>query len=321
MFNYLPHITIKRHHTYCFFLTSFLVIGGCEKVPEQVKDKEKTTILICEQASGRIMLMDSEIDWASPDAVVWSWSAKNDPTLNDEQRSWFRNLDEAKPVLNGRQIVVTASGGGAALIDFESARAIAKINIGGSPHSADRLPDGRIVVASSSGDKLSLWDPESGQILQTVELVDAHGVEWDQSRQCLWALSGKQLTRYEYQADSKNSRLERKLVLDLPVTEASKHHARHGGHDLTRIPGEDAYFVSDMDHLWRFDCKSESFTPLGKRHEMAKVKSISQLKKDGPILVLKADEKWYSTGPRTIDESVIWKLPKARIYKARWWLP
>ena len=76
-----------------------------------------------------------------------------------------------------------------------------------------------------------------------------------------------------------------------------------------------------MDHLWRFDCKSESFTPLGKRHEMAKVKSISQLKKDGPILVLKADEQWHSTGPRTIDESVIWKLPKARIYKARWWLP
>jgi hypothetical protein len=134
-------------------------------------------------------------------------------------------------------------------------------------------------------------------------------------------LGGKQLARYEYQAGAKDSRLVQKQLLDLPVTEESKQHDRHGGHDLTRIPGEDGYFVSDMERLWRFDCKSESFTPLGERHEMANVKSISQLKKGGPILVLQANEKWYATGPRTIDETLIWELPKARIYKARWWLP
>lgn len=312
---------MNRHLIPYFLLPLIIAMGGCEKQPELSQDQEKTSILICEQASKRIMLMDSEVDWASPDAVIWSWSPQDDPTLNDEQRSWFRNVDEAKPVLNGQQIVVTASSGGAALIDFESAQAIATVHIGGSPHSAELLPNGCVVVASSNGNKLSLWDPESGKILQTPELNDAHGVEWDHGRQCLWALGGKQLICYTYQADSANPRLEPKLTLDLPVTEASKLHPRHGGHDLTPIPGEDAYFVSDMDHLWRFDCKSESFTPLDKRHEMASVKSISQLGKGGQILVLQATEKWYATGPRTIDGRRIWALPESRIYKARWWLP
>ena len=34
------------------------VIGGCETVPEQGGNQEKAAILICEQESGRIMLMD-----------------------------------------------------------------------------------------------------------------------------------------------------------------------------------------------------------------------------------------------------------------------
>jgi len=263
--------------------------------------------------------MDSTLDWAEAEAVIWSWSPENDPLIKEEQKASFRNVDEAKPVLDGAQIVVTTSGGGAALVDFKSAKAIAAINIGGSPHSADMLPDGRIVVASSDGDSVSLWDPASNEIIQKLELLDAHGIEWDRSRQALWALGGKQLTRYDY--DPETARLKPAFIIDLPVTEASKQYPRHGGHDLTRIPGEAAYFVSDMDHLWRFDCAEETFEPLAARHEMKMVKSISQLGRDGAVIVLQATEKWYATGPRTLDESKIWHLPEARIYKARWWVP
>jgi len=297
--------------------TGFL--SSCEKTVVREQTQESADILICEQASNRIMLMDSTVDWASEEAVIWSWSPKDDPSLAAEQKGWFRNLDEAKPVRNGTQIVVTASGGGAALIDFESARAIAAIHLGGSPHSAERLPDGRIVVASSNGDSVSLWDPLSNEVIQKVDLIDTHGLEWDRTREALWALGGKQLVRYDY--DLESSRLQPALTIDLPVTEASKQYPRHGGHDLTRIPGEDAYFVSDMDHLWRFDCSKGILEPLPERHEMKKVKSISQLGSDGPVLVLQATQNWHATGPRTLDEAKIWHLPKARIYKARWWVP
>lgn len=265
------------------------------------------------------MLMDSTMDWAEAEAVIWSWEPENDPFIKEDQKAWFRNLDDAKPVLDGIQIVVTASGGGAALIDFKSARAIAAVYVGGNPHSADMLPDGRIVVASSNGDSVSLWDTSSNEIIQKLELLDAHGLEWDRSRQALWALGGKQLKRYDY--DPETARLKAAFAIDLPVTETSKHYPRHGGHDLTRIPGQDAHFISDMDHLWRFDCPEETFKPLAERHEMKMVKSISQLGRDGPVIVLQATELWYATGPRTLDESTIWHLPETRIYKARWWIP
>lgn len=300
-----------------FFLTWCL--SSCEKTTNHETAPKPACILICEQASNRIMLMDSTADWADAKAVIWSWSPKNDPLLREEQKAWFRNLDEAKPVLDGAQIVVTASGGGAALVDFKSAKVIAAIHIGGSPHSADMLPDGKIVVASSNGDSVSLWDPGSNEIVQKLDLLDTHGLEWDRSRQVLWALGGKQLARYDYNLET--DRLVSAFSTDLPVTEASKQYPRHGGHDLTRIPGEDAYFVSDMDHLWRFDCSEETFAPLTERHEMKMVKSISQLGSDGPVIVLQSTENWYATGPRTLDETKIWHLPEARIYKARWWLP
>lgn len=279
-----------------------------------------SAILICEQASSRVMLMDSNVDWSEDKAVIWSWSPLKDAGVMGERKSWFRNIDEAKPVHNGNQLIVTASGGGAALVDYKKAKAIASVYIGGSPHSADRLPDGRIVVASSNGDALSLWDPAVCEILQKLELPDAHGVEWDASRNRLWALGGKQLICLSYHPKNKKP-LRVEAVIKLPVTDASKKYPRHGGHDLTRIPGEDAYFVSDMDHLWRFDCKTRTFKALKDKHGMPKVKSISRLGVKGPILVLQATEQWYSTGPQTLDQSKVWKLPKARIYKARWWFP
>ncbi|WP_338689934.1 DUF6528 family protein [Haloferula helveola] len=294
-------------------------LSACSEAPELTVTEEPATILICEQATTRIMRMDASLDWSSPEAVVWSWSPADDPALDDTQRKWFSNPDEAKPDRGGKQIVITASGGGVALIDYATAQATAVIEIGGNPHSADFLPDGRVVVASSTGDTLSLWDADAGEIIQKLTLSDAHGLEWDVMRNCLWALGGKQIQRLHYHPGADPNPLTVESTVDLPVTEASKRHPRHGGHDLTPIPGEDAYFVSDMDHLWRFDPATETFAPLAGRHEMADVKSISQLAKDGPILVLMATQDWHSTGPRTLDESEIWELPGARIYKARWW--
>ncbi|MFK7850474.1 MAG: DUF6528 family protein [Akkermansiaceae bacterium] len=306
--------------TFAYLVGAWLSVS-CSKPQQVEKSAQPPLILICEQASNRILLMDSKKDWAKEDAVVWSWSPAEDPSLEAAERKWFTNLDEAKPVRGGSQIVVTASsGGGAALIDFNSAQAIAKIWIGGSPHSAELLPDGRVIVGSSNGNSLSLWDTEENEIVQTLELSDAHGTEWDPTRNCLWALGGKQLLRCDYDPKSETP-LSITKTINLPVTEASKLHPRHGGHDLTRIPGEDAYFVSDMDHLWRFDCSNQTFTPLPERHEMPMVKSISQLPSTGTIIVLQATTKWWATGPRTLDESTIWELPNSRIYKARWWLP
>ncbi len=101
---------MNRHLILCLSLPLMMAVGAWGKQPEPAKDQDqaKYSILICEQASNRIMLMDSEADWEFPDAVIWSWSPKLDPKVDDHQRSWFRSLDDAKPVRHGQQVVVTA---------------------------------------------------------------------------------------------------------------------------------------------------------------------------------------------------------------------
>ena len=302
-----------------FCLACVLSLFGCTTHLTAQLEPKRPQILVCEQATASVLLMDADQDWALPEAVIWSWHPLKDPTLTDEQRGWFSNLTDAKPIRAGQKIVVCASGGGAAIVDKQTSRAVAVIYVGANPHSVEVLPDGRIIIASSHGDKLSLWDVNRGEIIQAVDLIDAHGVAWDTKRRCLWALGGKQLKRYHY--DKGAGRLLEQSVIDLPVTQASKQYPRHGGHDLTKVPGQDAYFVSDMDHLWRFDRYTKSFAPLPQRHAMKLVKSISQSGEDGPILVLQATDRWHASGPRLIDDSKVWNMPGARIYKARWWMP
>lgn len=277
-------------------------------------------ILICEQASGRVVLMDSATDWADPSAELWAWDPHADPTLTDEQRGWFSNPSEAKPARAGTRVLVTASGGGLALVDVFTGHAVFVAYAGGNPHSAALLPDGRIVTVSSTGERVSLFDPSAGsEPVQTLPLVDAHGVVWDVGRQCVWALSGKTIAQYGYTPGEADPELALIQTINLPLTPEAQQHPRHGGHDLTRIPGEDAYFVSDMDHLWRFDPSDGLFTPLPQRHAMAHAKSISQLGEAGPIIVLQATENWWAEGPVALDGSQRWTLPGGRIYKARWW--
>ncbi len=283
---------------------------------------EAPAILICEQASGRVVLMDSATDWSDPSAELWAWDPAQDPGLSDEQRGWFSHPSEAKPARAGTRVLVTASGGGVAVVDVFTGEAAFVAYAGGNPHSAALLPDGRLVTVSSTGERVTLFDPSAGrEPVQTLPLVDAHGVEWDAGRRCVWAVSGKTLAQYGYTPGRDHPELLPLRAIGLPVTPESQKHPRYGGHDLTPIPGEDAYFVSDMDHLWRFDPRDLSFTPLPQRHAMASVKSISQLGGGGLIIVLQATQNWWAEGPITLDSTGRWALPGARIYKARWWQP
>ncbi|MFI4860520.1 MAG: DUF6528 family protein [Phycisphaerales bacterium JB063] len=289
-------------------------------LPDDVLPSEVSGILITEQASGRILLMNETMDWADPAAVRWIWDPATADGLTAQQRQWFGNPTEAKPVRGGEQLLITASGGGLALVDFPSGRVAFAAHVGGNPHSAALLPGGGIVVASSNGDRVTLYLPEaSNNPIQTTTLVDAHGLEWDEERHCLWALGGKTMAQYGYDPEADNPELILQQSFDLPVTPESQQYPRHGGHDLVPIPGEDAYFVTDMDHLWRFDPETLAFDPLEQRHLMPGSNSISQLGPGGEIIVLQETESWWATGPRTLDDEQVWHLPDARIYKARWW--
>ena len=51
---------------------------------------------------------------------------------------------------------------------------------------------------------------------------------------------------------------------------------------------------------------------------MDHVKSISQQKDNGRVILMKAEEKWWSDSIRLLNGNTL-TYPGARFYKARWW--
>ena len=73
---------------------------------------------------------------------VWRWTARDAQDLPADYRTrLMAHIDECKPVDDGRAILVTASTGGAVLIDRASGRVTFRARVP-MAHSADLLPGG-----------------------------------------------------------------------------------------------------------------------------------------------------------------------------------
>lgn len=279
---------------------------------------EPPLILACEQSEHRLVMLDPEADWAEASAVVWEWRADRDPGVAAEHRRWFRHPSDAKGG-DGSELLTVASGGGVAVIDRRSGGVTAYGRAGSNPHSVVRLPGGYLLTASSTDNLLRLFPPPAGKRLegvQDLELQDAHGLVWDAGRDCVWALGGKRMKRLAFERGEK--RLEVSATIELPVTERSRRHERHGGHDLVWDAAGKRLLLSDMDDLWSFDPETGGFALL-RKGPVAHVKSLSPpLRKGDPLLVMQASEQWWSDRVRSLDGAWSRRMPGARFYKARW---
>ncbi|MCP4642562.1 MAG: hypothetical protein GY851_19110, partial [bacterium] len=230
-------------------------------------------IICCEQAEARVLLLDVDADWNEEAEVLWSWSAKDCPDMSARQAKWFHCLTDAKWVLGGSHVLVSASGGGVALIHMAKKRPVFFGYAGGNTHSVEILPDGAIVSASSTGGFLGLFsrkfekpaDPRR-PASKKVPMEDAHGLAWDHERECLWALGGNKLKRYRYNNNAETPDLEEEASFDLP---------EQGGHDLFPVPGHAQLFLT-MGDTWVFDVASGGFTKYEPASSTSGLKSISQ---------------------------------------------
>jgi len=308
------------------FFHFFVSIEQPESVLE-CADQKPNKIVAAEQSVHRIVILDTQIPWENPQAILWEWSAASDPKVDPEHHAWFHNPSEVKPLNGGRSVMITASGGAVAVIDIASRSVQYYGFAGGNPHSVDMLPGGYIVSTSSNGDMVSLFTEnlyeKRNSLLQDrvdYELSDGHGLFWDNHRSVLWALGGKPLKIFVFDPGNGSSAVltENGEIL-LPVTPESSYYERHGGHDLSPVPCSNRVYISDMDHLWEFDLDTHEFFPFLGMHEAPLVKSISRIAKAGPILIVMADESWWTDTVIQLEPEKTYTLPGARFYKARWW--
>lgn len=274
-------------------------------------------LVACEQSQHRVVVLDTEADGSKPEAIVWQWTARDDEGVDEAHHGWFSHPSDAKPASGGR-ILTVASGGGVAVLSIEKWEVLRYGRAGSNPHSVVELPGGFLLTASSTDNLLRLFPPGEEKLLegvQDLELVDAHGLVWDAARTCVWALGGKQMKRLRFDRDA-GSLADRETIA-LPVTDRSRRHARHGGHDLVWDPMRKRLVLSDMDDLWSFDPESGEFEALVPG-PVPKVKSLAPDADRARFWMLQASEQWWSDTVRDLDGRERWRMPGARFYKVRW---
>lgn len=313
-------------------------------------------VIACDQQGHRIIALDPERDWAEPESVLWTWQAAMAPELTQQQRDWFRNPTDAKRLPGGRTMLVTASGGAVAVLALDDPQPVFLAYGDHNPHSAELLPDGRIVAASSTPNLLLVFDPREGvgwpERGWRKPFEDAHGVVWDAERERLWAIGLNELAAFRYHPEADPFKggldggeidgpglLERVETFELPAP---------GGHDLCFDAAGRLLLLTTNTTVEVFDPATREFAPFAPRHQVRAVKSVSERRPGGPWLLMAATERWWSDTvivlsqehspvgdgeaeaarepvnavwqiePDEVTERA-WQRPDAMFYKLRWW--
>lgn len=277
--------------------------------------------------------------------TLWSWKANGREELPVVLQKQFGTTDEIKLVDGGKQLLVTSSGGGCALIQRVATPQVPAGTVLWSAtvanaHSIEPLPENRVVVAASTakaGNKLVVFDLAKGdEPLAETPLYSAHGVVWDHQRQRLYAVGFRELNRYELTTDG-----DGKLGLRLDETNALPD---EGGHDLQPVPDSQDLSITTHDHVYLFDRNTKSFRKHPVLGDYQHMKCIS-FRREGQqletLFVQASEEHWWShsiglfTQPVSItmteagQESIrieaqppvgITQIPlgKLGVYKVRW---
>lgn len=245
---------------------------------------------------------------------VWSWRAANCPNLPAHLKDKFATTDECKPVEGGKKVLITSSGGGVALVERTSGRAVFATFVGNA-HSAEMLPRNRVVVAGSThaeGNRLAVFDPgQPDEAVYTTELQAAHGVVWDDKRQVLWALGYEELHGYRL-ANWAGAQPKLHLSSSYPLPDPA-------GHDLQATPTCDLLVLTTGSHVYVFDPERRAFFPHVTWGNKAGVKSVSIHPKTKLTAIIQGDaRRWWSDRVQWLDGNNDLILPGERLYKARW---
>lgn len=318
-------------------MTRLKTIMMCCSASTVLSGSELPDIVIAEQKEPAYLIMSSFRDWKDPSAKLWSWSPVSDERLSKlvcssdpEKRmcgELFRDPSDVKPVLNGTHLLVTASYGGAALIRIADKHLVWHVYPANNPHSAELLPDGNVVTASSDGNYLKLFhlakyrpgDPGATPFQQYFA-DDAHGVVWDAKRQRLWSSGRFGIVEWKYHPDGRAPSLEQVAIHPLADPRSQNAYQRVNGHDLYPAAGSDQLFFTTAENTYLFDPETRTYSLFQALRSIKSI-GISKAPPEGMLLMMKPTEKWWSSSPLFPGNDSLSRqctLPGARIYKARW---
>jgi len=262
---------------------------------------------------------------ADKNKIVWQFDYHSEESnIIPSYKQWFtRGPDELKPVYNLKYILITVSKGGVALIRVSDKKVVWYAYAGKNPHSAEILPDGNIVVASSTDSKLTVFHVDTTEgpgtgYKKEVDLPFAHNVVWDKKRKLLWSAGRNRLYSFRYNFDCKEPDLIPKDTFMLPGNTA---------HDLFPLYNKDSLYFTNASGVYYIDLK----TANPKEHLIQisqvptkfqeNVKSVSSGPKGWPTIIQYPTNSNYSNKMIDLKGNTVFIFPGWTIYKARWFVP
>jgi hypothetical protein len=270
-------------------------------------------------SAARIRLLDPAVaNWGTAAALKWTWSPTSANGFSGLTGAWGLPSD-VKLRMKGTAYVavVTDSRGLAALIGYPSGQRLWATNVGSAnnPHSAELLPDGNVAVAASNGGFVRVYTASQGSASAayvSYPLPDAHGVQWDPTRQVLWVLGGTKLAALKISGTAAAPKLTE--VASVPGLTA-------GGHDLTPVlENHDLLWVSTGSKVYQV---SKSTATIVTTLNEAGIKSINSMPNAQEVRTTPKSgcrTTWCTDTVRfDVPGTAYRTIPGAEIYKARVW--
>lgn len=258
------------------------------------------------------------------DAITWSWDATAAASTLGLAENRCNHLDDCKPVDNGKKLLCTSSYNWCVLLDIATKEILFHTTATPNAHSAELLPNNRLVVACSEGsgsgnNSVQLYDiSQPNQILYQSALGSAHGVVWNETTQRLYAIGGQSLQVYKLKDwETASPSLELEKTIQTP---------QGGLHDMSYVNSNTLCIGGRRAYL--YDIGANQFTEMTLFAASTAIKSINYNDETGELWYTdstnpEGSQSWstqtirYATDKNASTETRTIKVPDLDMYKVR----
>lgn len=287
----------------------FLLISILSCNVDHTKNNAKGEIIAC--GDDKVIIIDSKFSDGANISIKWTWNVSDANDLPVKYQKILVPTDDCKPVDGGKKILITSSGGGVVLVDRDTKRSLFYAH---SPmaHSAEILPDGRVVVALSThkdGNSIEVYDlkvPE--KVIFKDSLYSGHGVVWMSKQKSLFALGYNELRRYtlkDWNSDKPELQLEEKWILP-----------DNGGHDLIAV-SDSKLILTTTKNVWMFNIPDQKFLSFELLDKQDNVKSVNFNESTGELVYTRGEISWWTHNIYFKNPDKTLTLPYVNLYKVR----
>ncbi len=270
------------------------LVAGERVSTEKVADDASTELVFC--GDNQVFVINASIVKDSyKESILWQWDARSAAADLGLSASRCDHLDECKFVDNGTKLLLTSSYSWCVLLDYATSKVLFHTTLVPNAHSAEYIPGGYIVVATSTGstsehNQVQLYSVDKSEtILASAELYSGHGVVWDYKRNVLYAAGGDVIKVFKING----------LGTAKPSFELVKSiKAPQGGiHDINRVDDNTITVAGSRAYL--FNVETEQFSEMSLFSGSTALKSLNYNAETGEVwytdaTVPEGSESWSS---------------------------